>query len=549
MGRESGVWGKPNWKDRLKRDNMTETSEPGYSLRGWGLEKGHTKTRSILLGQQTPHPKKRYRSNYSPKLGSDKGSHGVYSIADLDEFMNNGYSSQPVIGIISYGGITRNNTPSGYIRSHLTEILKLYIDSKEAEADPSLVYHLSHHYKVPVSIFTDREDLRDQLYSDLTILENLPSNQVKFSSVYEVANALKTGELPSEKEWIRQREADTYTHPLPYPHFPITSYESREDYTREHPTQIRYLEGANEALQNARKHRDEYYRFIQSDPHNEFRLHIFTSFSPVTWARTEEEALKYEGWSNVTYKELMEKLGNKEFSPGSYLLLERRPKGNALWLEKASKDEGTTFTQSYLHHLGSEAAFRIDEEGNPHRFSDFSNIRWEFRDPKTKEFYSLEGAMDLLSNGTWDDTLRNKLLAERFNPQQGEDRSYRDIPEEAKFLYKTRQFDDAGTFLPKFIASLQEGSEGPPKMSPSEVEFFNKDLLIKGFLGSRLRDKDLKLLAKSSEIMPQSEMDKYSWNKGDNSLTYLPTGERSPFSDIQAGLRREIEASKFHVDL
>jgi hypothetical protein len=531
--------GKPNWQDKLKRDNLVETTKPGLSLRGWGLEKGTSKSRSILMGQQTPHPKVRYRSDYSPKLGSDKDSHGVYSIADLDQFMDDGYSNQPVVGIISYGGTTRNNA-SGYIRSHLTEIRRLYVSSAEADMDPALVYHLSRHYKVPVEVFTDREDLRDKLYSALRILENTPSETI---SMDEWLHEISSGKNP-EKEWAKQAERDTYQHPLPYPHFPVNKHTSVEDSTREHPTQLRYLVGSNEALQNARKSRHEYYSLSLPDPKNEFRLHVFSTFESAIWARTGEESLQYKGWSNMTYKELMKKIADREYEPNTYLLLERRPVGESLWLEKAAVHPSTTFTQSYLHHLGSEAAFRIDEEGNPHRFSDFSNIRWEFRDPKTKEFYSLEGAMDLLSDGTWDDTLRNKLLMDKFQ----DDKGYKLIPEESGFLYKAREVGDSGSYMPKFIASLQEGSKGPPKMTEKEVEAFNKELLVRGFLGGKLGGTDLYLLSKSSDLAPRVELDKYKWDKDDNSLTYLPTGETKSFATLREGLESERKARQYHLN-
>ena len=522
---------KKNWKDRIKRENLESTTEPGFGLRGWTLDK-----QGVLVGVRTPHPKRRYKSDYSPRMGGPGDMHGIFSIADLDQFMGDQYSTNPVVGIISYGGTTRNNSQSGYIRSGLIVIKKLFLDAEEAKKDPALPYHLSKHYKVPVELFNDRDDLRDRLYNDLTVLE-VVDPRVKYMTLGQQLEGLVSGEL-TEKAHEAQKEADTYQDALPYPEFHRGAHDVYKDTNRVHPRQIQHMTGLNEAFQNARKNRDEYHSIHFKDDYSHMRLHTFSSLFAHTGLEDHREHLKYEGWEEVSWKEFKTRLQNNYFTPSTWVLLERRPKNRPLWLEKAAASPSTKFSEKYLHHLGSEVAYRIDENGIPHRFSDFSNLVWELKDPKTGEYFDLEGSMDKLDTGVWDDTIRNKILTEQFQNE-----GLISSPEEARFLYRTRKEGDTPLYLQKFAASLQEGSEGPPKLSKKDVESINKDLLIRGFLGSKLQGQDLRLLGKSSEIMPASEMDKYKWDKKDNSLTYLPTGSTASFEEIRRGLKQEIQAT------
>ena len=522
---------KKNWKDRIKRENLESTTEPGFGLRGWTVDK-----KGVLVGVRTPHPKRRYKSDYSPHMGGPGSMHGVFSIADLDQFMGDSYSSNPVVGIISYGGTTRNNSQSGYIRSGLVVIKKLFLDAEEARKDPALPYHLSKHYKVPVEVFNDREDLRDRLYNDLSMLDVL-NTRTKRMTPSEYLDAVSSGEL-SKEALESQKKADTYQDALPYPEFPKGAHDVYKDTKRVHPRQIQHITGLNEAFYNSRKNRDEYHSMHFKDDYSHMRLHTFTSKFAATGQDEHKEHLKYEGWEEMSWKEFKTRLQDKRFAPNTWVLLERRPKTKPLFLDKAAASPTTKFSEKYLHHLGSEAAYRIDENGNPHRFSDFSNLVWELKDPKTGEYFDLEGSMDKLDSGVWDDTIRNKILTEQFQNE-----ALLGSPEEARFLYRTRTQGDTPLYIKEFSASLGEGSKGPPKLSNKDVDDFNKDLLIRGFLGTKLHGQDLRLLGKSSELMPQSEMDKYRWNKEDNSLTYLPTGDTASFREIKTGLKQDIEAT------
>lgn len=527
--------GKPNWKDKIKISGAESTNEPGYALRGWTVDR-----KGVLVGVKAPHPKKRFKSDYSPHRGGKGSMHGVFSIADLDQFMNDSYSTHPVVGIISYGLTTRNDSHSGYIRSNLVSIKKLFVREEEALKDPALVYHLSQHYGVPVDVFNDREELRDKLYNDLTTLD-VVNPRVKRMTPEEYLEAAASGEFNSEV-LDAQKKAITYEDALPYPEFPKGLYDTYQDTTRIHPRQLQHIQGLNEAFQNARKNRDEYHSMHFRDENNHLRLHTFSSMFAHTKEDKDKESLKYEGWEEVSWKEFKTRLQEGRFSPGTWILLERRPRTKPLHLDAVSKDPGSTFTEEYLHRLGSEAAYRIDERGVPHRFSDFSNYRWEIKDSKTGEYFSIEGAMDYLKGGkVWDDTLRNKVLIDKL--QNKPDDILKDLPEQVKFLYRNRKSGDTPDWLDRFVISLQEGNETSPGMSSEDTEIFNKDLLIRGFLGGTLRGDNLRLLGKSSEIMPKSEMDKYKWNKEDNSLTYIPTGRTLPFDQLKRGLEKDIEAT------